>query len=162
MNDSSNVVVRADTLMSPDGSPPESAGALHAGRRRRSFLAAPRSHAETEKTESQDNEDDDLPVLTEVVPVASLAAEEPATQAIPQTIDEAQVLTLATDIVHAIGKQMAYELPSLLEATLLNASDELRAGIASTMETALRDYIAHRKQLALPLGDPDAGEDTTH
>lgn len=162
MNDSSDVVVRANSFMSPDGNPPEASGTPRTGRRRRSFLAAHRSHAEPEKNDPQDIEDDDLPVLTEIVPASAPDAEAPEAQAAAQPIEEEQVLILAADIVHAIGKQMAYELPSLLEATLVNASEELRAGIASTMETALRDYIARRKQLALPLEEPGAEQDTVH
>jgi hypothetical protein len=156
MNDSSDVVVRSDSFIPPDGNLPEASGTPRTGRRRRSFLAAHRSYTEPEKNDLQEVEDDDLPVLTEIVPVESPVVEEPSAQAATQQIDEEQVLILATEIVQAIGKQMAYELPSLLEATLLNASEELRAGIASTMETALRDYIARRKQLALPLEDPGA------
>ena len=37
----------------------------------------------------------------------------------------------------------------------LTAGEELRAGITSTMEAALRDFIARRKQLRLPLDEPN-------
>ena len=93
-------------------------------------------------------EDDDLPVLTEVVsPEAAVA--EPKTE----HFDDTQITLLASDLAHAIGQQLTYELPTLLEAVLINAGEELRIGITETMETALRDYIARRKQLRLPLED---------
>ena len=57
-------------------------------------------------------------------------------------------------LAEAIGRQMAYELPTLIEATLLNAEEGLRTGITATMEAALRDFIARRKQLQLPLDEP--------
>ena len=43
------------------------------------------------------------------------------------------------------------DLPGLLETALLNAGKELRTGIATIMESALRDFLARRKQLHLPL-----------
>ena len=68
---------------------------------------------------------------------------------------DARLEELAAQMAEAIGRQMAYELPTLIEATLLNASEELRTGITATMEAALRDFNARRKQLQLPLDAPD-------
>ncbi len=154
MTDSSNVVDRVDSFMRPDGNP--SSGIPRSGRRRRSFLASPRaSEDDFPDTRPLAEEEDDLPVLTEIVP-SQEDEQELAPQTGPRELDEEEVAHLAADIVEAVGKQLAYELPTLLEATLLNASEELRAGIASTMDSALRDYLARRKQLSLPLEEPDA------
>lgn len=91
-------------------------------------------------------EDDDLPVLTEVVsPEAAVA--EPK----PERFDDTQVTLLASEIAHAFAEQLASDLPGLLETALLNAGKELRTGIATIMESALRDFLARRKQLHLPL-----------
>ena len=68
---------------------------------------------------------------------------------------DARLEELAAQMAEAIGRQMAYELPTLIEATLLNASEDLRTGITATMEAALRDFNARRKQLQLPLDAPD-------
>ena len=100
----------------------------------------------------QVHEDDDLPVLTEIVSAEAAVSEDKTDR-----FDETQVTLLASDIAHAIGQQLTDDLPALLEAALLNAGEELRAGITSTMETALRDFIARRKQLRLPLDEPDNG-----
>ena len=133
MADSSNVVDRADSLM----------------RRRRSFVAAPPASLPAQIVETpQVVEEDDIPVLTEVV-----SAEAAVYEGSPHRVDDTQITLLASDLAHAIGRQLAYELPPLLGAELVNAGEELRVGITETMETALRDYIARRKQLRLPLED---------
>lgn len=135
MADSSDVVDRADWLM----------------RRRRSFVATPPAsqpaHIDIVET-PRIVEEDDIPVLTEVVSAEAAVSEES-----PHREDDTQITLLASDLAHAIGQQLTYELPTLLEAVLINAGEELRIGITETMETALRDYIARRKQLRLPLED---------
>ena len=140
MSDASDVVDRADSLM----------------RRRRSFVAARPRAPEIAKPASVPLpaiEDDDLPVLTEVVSADAAGFDERS-----ERLDETQVSLLASDIAHAIGQQLTFDLPSLLETALLNAGEELRAGITATMESALRDFIARRKQLRLPLDEP-GGDD---
>lgn len=135
MAENSDVVDRADSLM----------------RRRRSFVAAPPASQPAPVIETPPvAEDDDIPVLTEVVSAEAAVSESSANR-----VDETQVTLLASDLAHAIGQQLTYELPTLLEAVLINAGEELRTGITETMETALRDYIARRKQLRLPLEEPD-------
>jgi hypothetical protein len=139
MAEPSDVVDRADTLM----------------RRRRTFVAAhPRAPevASPPPSPPPTGEDDDLPVLTEVVSADAAGFAEHN-----ERFDETQVSLLASDIAHAIGQQLASELPRLLETALLNAGETLRAGITSTMESALRDFIARRKQLQLPLDEPGGG-----
>lgn len=130
MAEHSDVVDRADSLM----------------RRRRSFVAAPTTPSAPVIEPQPVTEDDDIPVLTEVV-----SAEASVAESSPHRIDETKITLIASDLAHAIGQQLAYELPTLLEAVLINAGEELRAGITETMEAALRDYIARRKQLRLPL-----------
>lgn len=129
-------------------------------RRRRSFLATRREEPIEAETQPMTSEDDDIPVLTEVVPLEEadsriLIADEPPPVAC-DTLD-ARLEELATQMAQAIGQQMTYELPTLIEATLLNAGDDLRTGITATMEAALRDFIARRKQLQLPLDDAASG-----
>ena len=143
MSEPSDVVDRADTLM----------------RRRRSFVAAPvvrpqpvnatQNVVAGEAAPRITGEDDDLPVLTEVLPAEASVFEER-----DDRFDETQVSLLAADIAHAIGQQLTCDLPSLIEAALLNAGEELRNGISATLETALNDFIARRKQLRLPLDEP--------
>ncbi|WP_153111352.1 hypothetical protein [Propionivibrio limicola] len=108
--------------------------------------------------------DEDIPVLTEVIlpDETSLAeaddrveplllcpntarAEADAPPAFPS--DE-EIEALALDIAQTIDLQLAYELPTLLEATLCKVSEELRIGIAATIETALRNYLTQRNTKA--------------
>ena len=91
-------------------------------------------------------QDDDLPVLTEIVPDPTTS-----TQPFGARHTETQISLLAAEISHAFGEQLANDLPALLEEALSKANKELRAGIAAIMENALRDFIARRKQLDLPL-----------
>ena len=147
-------------------------------RRRRSFLASKQSEfleADTLPTPpqplpgaledaSKGTDEDDIPVLTEVVtgdpatPPQQTHPSQPPSEApkpdLAASVD-ARFEELAAQMAEAIGRQMAYELPTLIEATLLNASEDLRTGITATMEAALRDFNARRKQLQLPLDAPD-------
>lgn len=141
MADITDVVDRADLLM----------------RRRRSFVAAQPIRAEPipeipTLTTPASTLEDDLPVLTEVVSAEASVSEKRA-----ERLDETEVALMAAEIAHAIEHQLAIELPTLIEAVLLNAGAELRSGINSTMETALRDFLARRKQLRLPLDETDTG-----
>ena len=102
-------------------------------------------------------DEDDIPLLTEVVPSdepedEEQIADEPEPE--PSATFDDRLEELATQMAEAIGRQMAYELPTLIEATLLNAEEGLRTGITATMDAALRDFIARRKQLPLPLDEP--------
>lgn len=60
---------------------------------------------------------------------------------------------LAAEIAHAIGEQFGADLPQLIETALDSAGEQLSRGIGATMETALQDFIARRRRLALPLDD---------
>ena len=136
MAENSDVVDRADSLM----------------RRRRSFVATqPATPPAPLGMPQPVAEDDDIPVLTEVI-----SAEAAVSEGSTNRVDETQITLLASDLAEAIGQQLTYELPTLLEAVLINAGEELRLGITATMETALRDYIGRRTQLRLPLEDPNS------
>ena len=130
-------------------------------RRRRSFLAAQRNDSLEADTIPMATvkmaEEDDIPVLTEVVTPDQDKGAPPADESKPDFCAsfDARLEELAAQMAEAIGRQMACELPTLIEATLLNASEELRTGITATMETALRDFSARRKQLQLPLDTSD-------
>ena len=135
MAEAPDVVNRADALM----------------KRRRSFVALPGGQSAAAQPVTA-AEEDDLPVLTEVV-----AAEEFVAKPIAKRIDETQVSLLASEMSQAIQQQLIYELPTLIEAVLIGAGEELRAGITETMETAMRDFMSRRKQLRLPLDEPGEG-----
>ena len=137
MTESTDIIDRTDSLI----------------QRRRSFVAtrpnpAASSNAEPPASPATAAEDEGLPVLTEVVSPEA-AVSEPKNE----RLDETQITLLAAEIAHAFGEQLANELPTLLEAALLQTSKNLRTGISSIMESALRDFLVRRHQLHLPLED---------
>ena len=136
MAETPSVADRADVLM----------------RRRRSFVAArnesPPLESSIPEAPAEEDSSEDIPVLTEVVVTETALPEERV-----ELPDETQEHLLASDIARAIGEQLTRDLPELLETVLLNAGENLRAGITATMETALHDFITRRKQLRLPLED---------
>ena len=146
MAENSDVVERVDSLMRPGGN-------SFGGRRRRSFVAAQiHAAADAADTPLPSIEDEDLPVLTDVVP----AEPEPIPEPDHRDRDDERLLSIiAAELVCSIEQQLAIELPMLIEATLINTQNELRSGISSIMGMALRDFLAHRQQLRLPLDDPN-------
>ena len=120
MPDRPDVVDRADALM----------------RGRRSFVTPP-----TRVDSAPAGDDEDLPVLTEIVatPVGDdLAVGKPV-------FDENRLAELGAEMAQAVTQQLSFELPTLVEAAMARATEELRAGIASTIDSAVREFIAaHR------------------
>lgn len=153
MADPTNRTDRIDAVLHPEGTG-------LGGRRRRSFVAAASDTVELpvhslSTMEIDGPEDlDDLPVLTEIVTVEATIATIATPE--PDPIDETLLAIIAADLIHSIENQLAIELPTLIEATLLNAQNELRTGVNSTLEMALRDFLARRQQLRLPLDDPNS------
>ncbi len=151
MADPGDIVDRADALM----------------RRRRSFVAkAPAPAPVLSETVGDDaggrdgvaatttgegDDLDDLPVLTDVIAIDDDFND--AGNRLQERIDDTRVALLAAEIAHAIGEQLAADLPQLIETALDSAGEQLSRGIGATMETALQDFIARRRQLALPLDD---------
>ncbi|MDR3299288.1 MAG: hypothetical protein LBU43_04630 [Candidatus Accumulibacter sp.] len=93
--------------------------------------------------------EDDIPILTEIVPVEKKKRETPVIEKAPPELPtisgNVSLEEFAARMSLAIEEQMAYELPTLVEAALFSVSEELRKGIASTMEVALRDFTTHYK-----------------
>ena len=137
--------------------PMPSAANSAGGRRRRSFIASRGSSADpVVATPPPSVEDDDLPVLTDVVPAEAESAPAPEHR---ERDDERRLSIIAADLVCSIEQQLAIELPMLIESTLINSQNELRSGINSIMSTALRDFLAQRQQLPLPLDDPNPAKE---
>lgn len=138
---SDEIVSRADTLM----------------RRRRSFVASalPAADALPQQPEPVASDaDEDIPVLTEEV-----APEPLAPSASRDRFDETLAARLAAEFAHTLERRLAVELPGLVEASLAVLEADLRRGILDTADSAIKDFIARREQLRLPLEDPDNGND---
>lgn len=118
MSDAASLVDRADMLI-----------------QRRRFVAKG-SSAQQNTLNSPAPDEEEFPVLTEVV--AQQIAEEPT----PLTFSKEDVEAMAKEIALAVETQVAYELPTLMEATLCKLGEELRAGISATIETAISRHLA--------------------
>jgi hypothetical protein len=155
MADDSDLIDRANSLINADtaaaGSNRESSRRL---RRRRSFLASTPLEitALPALPARAAGDDDDLPLLTEVVLPAPIAAEKSASKVAPVRRQD-----LAADLVDLIDPRLQSELPTLIDATVQHASDHLRRGIDAAVATAVRDFLTERGQLRLPLEDPAGG-----
>ena len=140
MSDRHDLVDRANQLMRAEG---------RVLGRRRSFLAAPGQPSAPLTLPPPGFANDELPVLTEVVPAddfASLNQAEVATlSADAARPDDTALSLLAADVMQSLEQQLAAELPTLIEATLLNAQNELLAGVHSTLELALRNFLDSRQ-----------------
>lgn len=155
MADNQDLVRRANSLIKPaldlaSGDRPEGRRRM---RQRRSFvaLAAVTDTADSERLRQPDGDDDDVPVLTDVVLAAPAAPEE----------DEDRIAArlrtaLAAELAEVVDRQIANQLPALVEAALAQAAEQVRQGMAAAIETALLDFQTQRGQLRLPLPEPDA------
>lgn len=117
--------------------------------RRRSFVATPQPAPALEAAPQDD--EDDIPLLTEVVdlpPPAAPATAAPDLAVQGQQLEASLADTLAAELAHAIEARLAAELPSLVEATLAGLQDDLKRGIVAATESALKDFIARRQTSA--------------
>ena len=135
---SDDIVSRADSLM----------------RRRRSFVATTTASAGEPPLSAEPmaiEVEEDIPVLTEeVLPETPLAA------APRERFDETLAARLASEFSHTLERRLAAELPSLVEASLAVLEADLRRGILDTANDAIKDFLARREQLRLPLDEPDS------
>jgi hypothetical protein len=134
-----DIVSRADSLM----------------RRRRSFVANTTTGVEEASPLPVDSmavdAEEDIPVLTEEV-----LPEMPAASVPRDRFDETLATRLASEFAHSLERRLAAELPSLVEASLAVLEADLRRGILDTANDAIKDFLARREQLRLPLEEPDS------
>ena len=145
MAENNSIIERTDAVTRPEG---KTVG----GRRRRSFVATTVDKTPPASPVPSEDEED-IPILTEIV-----ASEPPPPEPPAVRDDEALLAIIASDLVRSLEQQLAIELPTLIEAALINAQMELRSGISSTMSMALRDFLARRQQLSLPFEEPNPDE----
>lgn len=139
-----DIVSRADSLM----------------RRRRSFVANTTASEEAlpfpeelivAAVEVIDEAEEDIPTLTEEV-----LPEMPVATAPRDRFDATLAARLASEFAHTLELKLAAELPSLVEASLAVLEADLRRGILDTADSAIKDFLARREQLRLPLDEPDS------
>jgi hypothetical protein len=158
MADDEDLLSRANSLINPDSGATrgERRQVPRQMRRRRSFLASTTSAEDAEgstRLARRNSEDDDLPLLTDVV--VDVEAE-------PETsIDDIAAdlrPTLAAELAQLIDRHLAASLPALIEAAVADAAEHLRGGIEASITMAAADFVAQRGQLPLPLDKPASSE----
>lgn len=119
--------------------------------KRRSFVAGGAAG-----TEPARNEDDDLPLLTEVVDIAEVSGDQPHSRS--QGLSEPLLEAMAAELANAVQQRLTADFPALLDEAVGRLSDELRRGMHQIAESAVRDYLARRRQLSLPLDAPPSSD----
>ena len=122
-------------------------------RRRRSFLASPAptdAAARVADTPQPFGDDDDLPLLTDVVLPAELAPLESL-----ETISARLRQALAATIEQLVEQHLRTELPALVDAALEHAADQLQRSLGAAVDAALRDSLA--PAAPTPPGHADPG-----
>jgi hypothetical protein len=109
-------------------------------RRHRVFLAG--------STPAPAPEDDDIPILTEAVEKQVVEAY----SGLPPD-EERMYAVLASELSHALEHRLAAEMPAILASAMAKLEDDLKYEMRAATENALRDFMAHRRQLMLPFDD---------
>lgn len=115
-------------------------------RKRRSFVAASAGTARPVVVPAVD--EDDIPVLTEIVDITEVSGDAPETAAAPPL--QPMLAALADDLSQCVADRLAADLPEILDAALEQFRSDLRRGIAGSVDSAARDFLARRQQLRLP------------
>lgn len=140
MTPSENLIDRIDSLM----------------QRRRVFVASPAPQVSADSANSAASpDDDDVPILTEVVDIAEVSSDKPnvsAHHAIDPIVD-----AVTEDFSFQLQQRFSAQLPELIEAASARLAIELQQAVHRITDETLRDFVAQRRQRPLPLdgADPD-------
>jgi hypothetical protein len=101
-------------------------------------------------SEERHHNDEDLPVLTDVVEPENLAAQTP-----PRDLIEPLIDGLRHELSEVVRHQLAAEIPNLIQQATSQLAIELQQTITRRVESSLIEYLARRRQLALELPESD-------
>lgn len=93
-------------------------------------------------------EDEDIPVLTEVVQIAIASAEETS---IPAAPIEPLIDSISHDLTERLRERIGAEIPGLVREATDRLVIELQQTILKVTEDCLNEYSAQRKQTHLEL-----------
>lgn len=132
MTSPSNLIERANTLM----------------QRKRMFIAgATLAHTE------QRMDDEDIPVLTEIVDVQTVSGDAP--KAAILSTRASHIDAVALEFSRQLQQRFNAELPCLIDTATNRLAVEIRQAVHRIAEQALDEFIAERRQLPLPLTSQD-------
>ena len=133
MTQASDVIDRIDSLM----------------HRKRVFVAS--TAVADAAAPAPTSEDEDIPVLTEIVDITEVSGDTPSASATPPL---APLLdAVAQDFAQQLQARFASELAILIDTTTARLRVEIQQTVHRITDETLRDLIAQRRQIALPLGD---------
>ena len=125
------LIERADSLM----------------QRKRVFVAG--APAAPVRSDLATPDDDDLPILTEIVDISEVSSDTPnaaARQPLDPLADAA-----TQELARQLQQRFASELPELIEQATVKLALELQQAVQGIAEQCLRDFVSQRRQLPLPL-----------
>jgi len=98
-------------------------------------------------------EDEDIPMLTEVVDISEVSSDAPTSVAHPPIEPLLDAVTL--EFASQLQQRFAQELPDLIDEATERLKIELQQTVHRITDQTLRDFVAKRQQLPLPLPDAD-------
>lgn len=99
-------------------------------------------------------DDDDLPILTDIVDISEVSGDMPSAAARQPLDPLADVVT--QEFALQLQQRFASELPGLIDQATAKLAIELQQAVQRIAEQCLRDFAAQRRQLPLPLTSPAA------
>jgi hypothetical protein len=117
--------------------------------RKRVFVAG----ARTVSSGRHAAEDEDIPMLTEVVDITEVSSDAPTRAAHPPIEPLLDAVTL--DFAYQLQQRFALELPTLIDEATNKLKIELQQNMHRITDQCLREFVARRQQLPLPLPDAD-------
>ena len=136
MTPTGDVIDRIDSLM----------------RRKRVFVA--QAPALPSASHAADLDDEDIPILTEVVDIAEVSSDAPniaAHRPLDPLLD-----AVTQEFSQQLQQRFAAELPDLIEQASTQLAIALQQSVHRITEETLRDFVAHRRQLPLALDEMDS------
>ncbi len=100
---------------------------------------------------ADDADDEDLPVLTEVVPPEASVGGMTAA-----ALEDRLAHQLASELGQTFSAYLERELPALIETACQNLADTVRRDVRAIGENALKEFLAHRGSRYTP---PDTASD---
>lgn len=130
MTQASDVVDRINSLM----------------HRKRVFVASAASAA---ALPTLTNDDEDIPVLTEVVDIAEVSSDTPGASAHPPLDPLLDAVT--EEFAQRLQARFSVELSELIDTATTRLTVEIQQTVHRITDETLRDFIAYRRQIPLEL-----------
>lgn len=129
MSASKSLLERVDSLM----------------QRKRKFVAGAPS---TPESSTSPADDEDLPILTEVVDISEVSSDAP-NHAVHASLDP-QFDALGQEFAQRLQQRLAAELPRLIDESSARLAAEIRQAVQRIADEALHEFVTRRRSPANP------------